>query len=301
MRRARWVMAGLLCWTAAMGARAQDVLHVDEATMRSHVQNEVTPVYPPIAKAAEIQGTVKLEMKVGRTGAVDWVKLVSGPGMLQQAAMDSARRWTFKPFMQGGGAVEAQGTVSVVFSLGRNGPTAEETRLAEKYFPEANQCEKAVMAQADMATAETLCVQAAEDADRFPEERRFIERRSSFVWAAWALLYQGNYAGAEGWARRAVNVVKLGHDDNAGANSAYAALAMAMAKTGNLMESDRNFEVAEEYERKALASVEDTKSGIAESYRRAIAHDLKIHAQVLKAMTRPEDAQKKLDEAAKYE
>lgn len=301
MRCGGWILAGVMGLSAGMGAAAQEVVHEDEAALRAQATYRAEPVYPPIAKAAQVQGAVKLEIKVSRAGTVDWVKMVSGPAMLQQAAMDSVRQWRFKPFVKDGSVVEAQGTVTVEFTLDTGPVSAEEKKLAEKYFPEADQCEKAVLAQADLATAVTLCVQAADDAARFPDDRRFIEKRSAFVWAAWALLYQGNYAPALGWARQAVNVVKLGHDDNSGANAAYSVMALAEAKNGNLMEADADFTAAEDFERKAIAWGESVKFEHLESYKRSLGHDLRLHAQVLKAMSRLDLAQQKMDEAAKYE
>src|SRR5437879_9783451 len=53
------------------------------------------PAYPPIAKTARVTGDVKLQIKVTRDGAVSSVKVVSGPPLLVQAALDSVRSSTF--------------------------------------------------------------------------------------------------------------------------------------------------------------------------------------------------------------
>ena len=53
------------------------------------------PAYPPIAKTARVTGDVKLQIKVTREGTVSSVKVVSGPPLLVQAALDSAHSSTF--------------------------------------------------------------------------------------------------------------------------------------------------------------------------------------------------------------
>jgi periplasmic protein TonB len=47
------------------------------------VDHRVEPVYPPIAKAARISGTVVLAVVVSSTGKLESWKVVSGPAMLQ--------------------------------------------------------------------------------------------------------------------------------------------------------------------------------------------------------------------------
>ena len=49
------------------------------------------PVYPPIAKATGTQGTVVLQATISRNGTIENLRVVSGPAMLQQAAMDAVK------------------------------------------------------------------------------------------------------------------------------------------------------------------------------------------------------------------
>src|SRR5580692_10747830 len=65
----------------------QEVLSVDQSTLDQHVDHRAAPVYPPIAKAARIQGTVVFEVRIGVTGKIESSRVVSGPAMLQQAAI----------------------------------------------------------------------------------------------------------------------------------------------------------------------------------------------------------------------
>jgi hypothetical protein len=101
------------------------------------------------------------------------------------------------------------------------------------------------------------------------------------------------------YAKKAVDVVKLEHDDNSGNNAAYGVRGFVEANLGDLPAADQDLTVAEDYERKGIVHMEIDSPGIAENYRRVLARDLRSHAQVLQGLNRPDEAQKKLDEAAK--
>jgi len=76
------------------------------------------PVYPPIAKAARVSGTVVLQATISKTGTIEGLRVVSGNAMLQQAALDAVRQWRYKPYLLNGEPVEVDTTVNVVFNLG---------------------------------------------------------------------------------------------------------------------------------------------------------------------------------------
>jgi protein TonB len=76
------------------------------------------PVYPPIAKAARVSGTVVLQATISKTGAIENLRVVSGPAMLQQAALDAVRSWRYRPYLLNNEPVEVETTVNVIFTLG---------------------------------------------------------------------------------------------------------------------------------------------------------------------------------------
>jgi protein TonB len=75
------------------------------------------PVYPPLAKQAHVSGTVMIQATVSKTGSVVNPKVVSGPPLLQQAALDAVKTWRFKPYMLDGEPTEVETTVNVTFAL----------------------------------------------------------------------------------------------------------------------------------------------------------------------------------------
>jgi periplasmic protein TonB len=80
------------------------------------------PQYPPIAKAARIQGAVVLAATISKNGSIENLRLISGPPMLVQAAMDAVKGWRYKPYLLSGEPTEVETTITVNFNL--NGGTS---------------------------------------------------------------------------------------------------------------------------------------------------------------------------------
>ncbi len=79
--------------------------------------NLVEPVYPPEARQARVEGTVKLHVVVGANGEIQSFRTISGPESLAQAAMIAVREWRYRPTLLNGKAVETQEDVTFVFRL----------------------------------------------------------------------------------------------------------------------------------------------------------------------------------------
>ena len=85
---------------------------------------KVTPVYPPLAKEARIQGLVRFTVTIGKDGKVQDVQLVSGHPLLVEAAQQAVSQWVYKPTLLNGNPVEIVTTVDVNFTLGDPPPAA---------------------------------------------------------------------------------------------------------------------------------------------------------------------------------
>jgi TonB family protein len=83
----------------------------------ANLLSTVRPVYPPLAKMARQQGTVKFQATISKEGRVEDLMLISGPPLLVQASMDAVRQWLYKPTVLNGAPVEVVTTVDVNFSL----------------------------------------------------------------------------------------------------------------------------------------------------------------------------------------
>jgi protein TonB len=78
----------------------------------------IQPVYPPIARAAGIQGTVVMEAVISKTGRIESLRALSGPDMLRRAAVDAVEAARYRPYLLSGVPTEVQTTITVVFKLG---------------------------------------------------------------------------------------------------------------------------------------------------------------------------------------
>jgi TonB family protein len=79
--------------------------------------HRVEPEYPEEARQQRIQGAVVLEVRIGRDGAIQDVKLVSGQPLLADAAIAAVKQWRFKPRVLKGQPVEMQTTVTLNFRM----------------------------------------------------------------------------------------------------------------------------------------------------------------------------------------
>jgi TonB family protein len=74
-----------------------------------------SPIYPTLAKQANIQGDVKLEITINESGHVTKTKAISGPALLQQPAINAVRDWKYEPSTLDGKPVPTQLVVTVQF------------------------------------------------------------------------------------------------------------------------------------------------------------------------------------------
>jgi TonB family protein len=79
----------------------------------------VEPEYPEPARQRQMQGSVVLDVRMGRDGAVQAVNLVSGQALLADAAIVAVKQWRFKPRLVKGQPVEMQTKVMLNFRLQR--------------------------------------------------------------------------------------------------------------------------------------------------------------------------------------
>jgi TonB family protein len=101
----------------AAPASTQPAMKVDAAAMERLVVHRIMPEYPDGARRAGVQGSVLLGAVVSDTGTVTQLKVLSGPEILGQAAMDAVRWWRYEPYRSNGRAVPVETTVAVNFRL----------------------------------------------------------------------------------------------------------------------------------------------------------------------------------------
>lgn len=85
------------------------------------LQHEVAPIYPAIAVAARVQGTVTLHAVIGPDGSIKELQYISGPPLLMRSAMDAVKQWKYKPFLLNGQPTEVDTSIPVAFAIGGSG------------------------------------------------------------------------------------------------------------------------------------------------------------------------------------
>lgn len=78
---------------------------------------QVPPEYPPLARQAHIQGQVQIDAVLDEQGNVVTMRVVSGPAVLYQAAVEALRRWRYEPVYLDDQPVAVQMLVTVTFQL----------------------------------------------------------------------------------------------------------------------------------------------------------------------------------------
>ena len=79
--------------------------------------SSVSPVYPILAKNQHVSGDVRVDAFIDANGRVTTMKVISGPTLLHQAAMDALRQWRYQPAALDGKPVAMHLTVTLKFHL----------------------------------------------------------------------------------------------------------------------------------------------------------------------------------------
>jgi len=77
-------------------------------------------VYPLDAREKQLQGEVIVKVDVSETGTVEKAEVISGDPILAQAALEAAKKWTFKPFIKNGKRVKVSTRLPFDFAFTDN-------------------------------------------------------------------------------------------------------------------------------------------------------------------------------------
>jgi TonB family protein len=94
-------------------------INISAGVAQGMLISKTSPVYPIDAKKAGVSGTVVLSAVIGTDGLIKDLQIVSGPDLLQQAAVDAVKQWRYRPFLLNDEPVEARTTVNIIFTLAR--------------------------------------------------------------------------------------------------------------------------------------------------------------------------------------
>lgn len=80
----------------------------------------IQPQYPAIARQIRLQGTVVVSAIIATDGRIESLRVLSGPPLLVNAAVEAIRQARYRPWQLNGEPVEVETTINVVFSFGNN-------------------------------------------------------------------------------------------------------------------------------------------------------------------------------------
>jgi protein TonB len=92
-------------------------VRISQGVTKGLLVQKVEPQYPPLARAARVQGDVVLSAVIDTNGQITNLQLVSGHPMLVPAAIAAVKQWRYKPYLLNGQPVEVETTITVIFSL----------------------------------------------------------------------------------------------------------------------------------------------------------------------------------------
>jgi TonB family protein len=91
---------------------------VSASAMERLLTHKVDPVYPDAARKAKVEGVVLIDAVIGSNGTVLHVQPLSGPEILEPAAVDAVKWWRFRPYDVNGEAIDVETTIAVGFPPG---------------------------------------------------------------------------------------------------------------------------------------------------------------------------------------
>ena len=84
-------------------------------TAAAQLITQRNPVYPPMARASGLAGTVELHFMIGTNGAVRDISVVKGNHLLANAAIEAVKEWRFRPALHDGTAYATEMNTIFIF------------------------------------------------------------------------------------------------------------------------------------------------------------------------------------------
>lgn len=245
---------------------------VPSSEAKAQVIQRVDPAIPPLAKAARIGGTVKLDLTISESGDVAAVKVISGHPMLVTSAVDAAKKWKYKPFESDGKAIQAITEVELNFP---GGMSEDESGVRNEFFPVENECQGLVN-KGQYSDAETKCREAVEISNHLPREV-VLERTGARSLLANSIFLQKRFEESIPIYEEALKLDQgYRKPDDADLASDYWNLGRACAMVGQLDKADGLYATAVSTFEAAIQGLPEMK----ENYTGRLKRSLKEYAQL---------------------
>jgi TonB family protein len=102
---------------AASATPVPERIRVGGNVQQAKLISQRKPIYPPLAKQARIQGTVRLSAVIGKDGTIQQLEVISGHPFLAPVALEAVKDWVYEPTLLEGNPVEVVTQIDVNFTL----------------------------------------------------------------------------------------------------------------------------------------------------------------------------------------
>lgn len=192
-------------------AFAEDMpLRIEPEVANQNLTKKTEPVVPPLAKIAQVGGTVVADIFVDRSGKVSGVTLISGHPMLAPAFVDALKKREYKPLIRDGQPVAF--VTRAEWTVGTPTYSPAQQKALKDYYPTFQNCYRMVKQwdASQSSAAESKCRDAVALADQLPENR-VLERSDSRTFLAHVLYHQNRLDEAIPLYEKAV-VIRRGYE-----------------------------------------------------------------------------------------
>ena len=99
------------------GTASRGPLSISTGVSSGMLLAPIRPEYPQIAKATHTEGIVIVQAVISKTGTIESAHVVSGPALLQGAALAAVRAAHYKPYLLNDQPTEVETTFSISFKI----------------------------------------------------------------------------------------------------------------------------------------------------------------------------------------
>ena len=81
------------------------------------IVKKVQAKYPSEARKQQVQGSVLIQVLIGKTGDVTITRVIFGDKLLVPSAVEAVGQWKYKPYILNGQPVEVETQLTINFQL----------------------------------------------------------------------------------------------------------------------------------------------------------------------------------------
>jgi protein TonB len=100
-----------------VAAASTKPLPISQGVSAGNLLAPIRPEYPHFALITRTEGTVVIDAIISPRGNIESARVLSGPPMLQQAALAAVRQARYRPFLLNGEPTEVQTTITINFRM----------------------------------------------------------------------------------------------------------------------------------------------------------------------------------------